>query len=71
MTDTPDPRPLTPAQRAAYVRSGYTACPYCKSSDVVGHPPEVDCNYATQEVTCSECGRGWTDVYTLTSIVED
>lgn len=64
------PKTLTASQRAAYVRNGYAACPYCKNRDIVGDSLEVDGNQVVQDVSCSACERTWTDVYTLTGIEE-
>lgn len=63
-------RSLTPAAREQYVKHAYGKCPYCGSRDIVGDSLEVDGNQVTQPVSCSECERSWTDVYTLTGIDE-
>ena len=47
-------------------------CPYCGSPDITGKSIDVDGPVATQEVGCDakDCGRSWTDVYTLTGVME-
>lgn len=67
----PDPgRALSPEERDNYVKRDCGRCPYCQSHDIVGDSLEVDGNQVTQGVSCSECERSWTDVYTLTGIEE-
>jgi len=63
-------RALTKKEKAEYVDSGYSRCPYCGSEDITGHSPEIDGAGASQEVTCEVCSRGWFDLYVLTDIIE-
>ncbi len=67
---TPDGH-LTQPERAAYVVRGYGHCPFCKSDQLDGESLTVELNKVTQPVGCSACGKTWTDVYTLTAIVEE
>lgn len=61
-------RELTDEQRAAYIAGGGTACPFCGSIVLSGDVVEVDAGTARQDIDCTGCGVGWTDVYTLTAI---
>lgn len=70
LIDDPRTKTLTADEKAAYVSSGYSTCPYCKSTSIGGDSIEVDGNTASQEVSCGNCDRNWADVYTLTAIVE-
>jgi transposase-like protein len=42
-------------------------CPFCKSSDIVGGPIDIESGQAFQECDCQDCGMGWTDNYYLKS----
>ena len=61
-------RKLTEAEVKAYVKSGYSKCPFpgCESTDFDCGSVEIDSNYATQDCMCLECHGSWQDVYTLT-----
>ena len=62
---------LSKAQKKKYLsRHGYI-CPYCNSGDLkaLGRP-STDDGRATQDVQCLDCGKIWTDVYTLSDIEE-
>lgn len=54
--------------KEAYIKSGYTKCPKCKSENIEGGSVEIDCNGASQDVTCLDCNAEWTDIYTLTDV---
>ena len=62
---------LTEEQQRRYIAVKGTRCPYCGTKDVTVGDMQADGDTATQSVTCDECGENWTDVYTLTDIVED
>ena len=38
-------------------------CPICQSENIEGGPVEIDALTAWQEMTCSDCGAGWSDYY--------
>jgi len=65
----------TPEEIAAeeYIKRGFSKCPYpdCKSEDVEGGFISVDSNGAQQTCRCLECGRTWSDYYTLTGVSFD
>jgi transcription elongation factor Elf1 len=64
--------PLTETQKKAYVEGGGLECPYCNRTDgVEGKSINVDAGGASQEIICNVCGLAWTDLYTLTEILED
>lgn len=54
-----------------YVKSGGGKCKRCLSEDIDGGGVNIDGKYATQRVSCNECGHEWGDVYTLTSTHDD
>lgn len=54
-----------------YVQHQGTKCPYCDSQDLEGGCMEGDGNAVYLPVTCLECGKTWSDIYTLTDILED
>ena len=62
---------LTEQQKNDYVTGGYSKCPACLSENIEGGAVDIDANIATQPMNCTECGRHWTDVFRLVSIVED
>lgn len=53
---------LSPSE---YAQKKGCICPLCKSEEVEGFSIDVDCDTATQEVHCNDCGFGWTDKYLL------
>ena len=42
-------------------------CPYCNSNDLLASRISVNDSVAVQDISCSNCDKQWTDVYTLTS----
>jgi transposase-like protein len=57
-------------QKADYLKSP-NRCPYCKSDKIVGQ--EFKTESFMQTIECPDCGKQWTDVYTLTDVepIED
>jgi hypothetical protein len=62
--------PLTAEQKAAYLASGGTICPYCQSSRISAGELDSEGTGATQEVECKDCGAEWFDVFTLVDVLE-
>ena len=62
---------LTQKQIKDYLNSPGGTCPRCKSGDISGGSINIDSDTASQDITCSDCGLGWTDIYTLTNIEVD
>ena len=60
---------LTAARKRSYLQRG-GCCPYCRSESISGESVDIDSNRAFQEVSCSECGRSWLDIYRLTDVEE-
>ncbi len=62
----------TPEDAARYLKAG-AGCPYCGSDgNPEGGPWEVIENgIGQQEMTCSECGAAWFDIYWLTSVFDN
>jgi hypothetical protein len=38
-------------------------CPFCGSTSFDGEGVEIDCNEASQDVSCGECSAAWRDWY--------
>jgi len=62
---------LTDRTKAHYLASGGALCPYCGEWNIEGAFCETGEGSATQKMFCSECGKSWYDIYTLTDIEED
>jgi len=63
-------QPLSEEAKADYIKHGGTQCPFCGSEIIEGHSVELDQGYAVQSITCTACGKDWTDVYKLSRIDE-
>lgn len=50
---------------AQYVEAKGMHCPFCNASDIEGGSIDIDAGYATQDVSCHDCQRAWTDRYQL------
>ena len=61
---------LTKQAIQTYIEGGGVRCPYCQAEDIEGDSVEIDEGTASQEVRCHDCGKGWVDCYSLTSIAE-
>ena len=59
---------LTAKQKEKYLKKGGNICPFCESESICGEGVDIDGTFATQEVSCSECGESWEDVYKLFGI---
>jgi hypothetical protein len=53
-----------------YIYKGGNACPFCRSTDVEAGSIDIDGATCIQEVWCSECEEGWTDIYKLTGYIQ-
>jgi len=62
---------LTKTQVQDYVRNGGEKCPYCGGIIEGLFAPVVDGGSALQQVGCIDCGKTWSDIYTLVTLVED
>lgn len=58
-------------QELRYVKHHGAFCPYCESRDLEGGCMEGNGNYIFMPVTCLNCNKEWTDIYTLTGILEE
>lgn len=61
--------PITEKQKQEYLRVG-SLCPYCRNGNIEGSSIDYEGNQMFQNVTCTECGKRWIDVYTLNDITE-
>lgn len=57
----------------AYVSTGGIHCPYCKAKETVSTvgAPESNEGYFELSARCDSCDKKWTEVYTLSTIVEE
>lgn len=60
----------TNTKQARYLNTHYGQCPNCQSFVLDGQSVEIDGNEAGQHVVCTECEADWTDIYTLTRIID-
>lgn len=61
---------LTDKQKKDYVDDLGIHCPYCDSDDIWGDDWDFGTGEFWQTIKCRECGKKWTDVYTLSAIEE-
>lgn len=54
-------------RKETYIRRKGICCLHCGSDDIENQPFEDDC---TVKIDCGSCGKSWTEVYTLTDVVE-
>jgi len=55
----------------SYVETGGMDCPYCGSNDLECGRMDIYSHGASQPCSCNQCGKEWTDDYSLTGITED
>ena len=60
---------LTEKKKQNYIDMDGNICPYCESSDIERGERNTGCGVHTQATSCNECGKKWTDVYKLVSVV--
>lgn len=60
---------LTEKQKSEYLEDVGNICPFCQSNDLQCSRIEVDSGGAGQDIECGGCGATWTDLYTLSDIV--
>jgi transcription elongation factor Elf1 len=56
-------------QKYLYLASGGVRCLNCRSPDIEGGQLTVDKGGATQDISCSNCGSSWTDLYVLDTVI--
>ena len=60
-----------PMSNAEYIGTGGGHCPFCGSENIEGSGHnELDGDNCWNEVECSNCGKRWNDIYTLTGYGE-
>ena len=62
---------LTEEQKKKYLENGWAKCPFCESEDISGDSIDIEANEAWQNVSCSDCGKSWRDVYKLAFVETD
>jgi hypothetical protein len=50
---------------AEYVKNHGQKCPQCGGAEIEGGTVEVLGGFATQEISCGDCGASWLDNYNL------
>ncbi len=63
--------PYPPNRKQVYLGNRGCKCLYCLSKLIQCGPFSADSDSAWCEVSCGNCGREWTDIYTLTETRED
>ena len=51
-----------------YLDNDACECPFCGSGNIEGGPVEIDLGSAWQKVSCVDCEKEWSDLYTLTGV---
>ena len=57
-------------QKDYYIRHKGVRCPFCHGNNLSCNSIFGDGEEATQDIKCLECGKVWTDIYTLTDVEE-
>ena len=52
-----------------YISGGGLKCPYCGGDEITGGAVDIGGGGATQVCSCGDCGKEWSDLYTLTEII--
>jgi len=65
-----EPKSEWDKKREAYIKNGFSKCPYCQSDHIEGGGVSVDGDYAWQEVRCVDCNKAWEDIYKLVDVEE-
>jgi hypothetical protein len=62
-------RVVSTADVAQYVQQGGIKCPYCEGEDMENGEVELtDAGIITMNISCKDCGKTWTEEYTLSNI---
>ncbi len=61
---------LTEEQKNRYLSSPYI-CPYCGSDELSLGKVTAHVNRAVQNISCRQCKKRWTNIYTLAHVEED
>ena len=61
---------LTEEQKNKYLASPYI-CPYCGSDELTLGKVTADVNRTLQSISCRQCKKRWTNIYTLAQVEED
>jgi len=62
---------LTRQQVAKWRRTGGNKCPHCRGSDLETVGRNGDADYLTHDIQCRGCGAEWTELYTLSGLVDN
>jgi transposase-like protein len=64
---------LTDKARQDYIEKDGVRCPYCNNTSLepLGQLTSNSSGGAYQDIHCDNCGRTWTDEYTLTGITTE
>lgn len=58
-----------PFSNEEYIQNGGGYCPFCKSENIQRHSFEIKGKRAEEPITCNNCGKGWKNIYTITSYI--
>ena len=62
---------MKPMTNEEYIDEGGNKCPFCHSKNINGLDFEADCDYASREVECHDCGKLWTEMFNLRGYEEN
>jgi len=62
-------RILSDKAKQRYIETSGIDCPFCGSNYFDTSRVEIADGGASQDVQCKDCGASWTDLYTLTEII--
>ena len=51
-------------------KSCTSQCPACEGGCITGGPITIDDGFASQDVTCDDCGAKWCDIYKILEYVK-
>lgn len=60
---------MTKKQKKDYLKDS-TRCPYCHSDNIASDNIQADGIMVYSNVECSDCGKSWSDIFTLTNVEE-
>lgn len=53
-----------------YLDNNANLCPYCDSDEISGEEGEFESTVGYRNVSCRDCGRSWTEEFSLTGVTE-
>jgi DNA-directed RNA polymerase subunit RPC12/RpoP len=62
-------RPFTQAQVDDYIKAAERTCPHCGTDADASDISRDSITQASATGSCADCGREWTEVYTVSNII--